>query len=196
MPVGAIAIMSVQRTMNNGLWAGFTVGMGAAFGDLIYATIAGFGISMIKDFLLANRLWLAIGGGIFLIFIGFKIYSSDTVKQIRSKKNLSKKKMANDFLSSFLLSLSNPVTILGFTGFFASIGIISDQTTIYHISSLLVGVFIGATTWWFSISLIINKFKSKISLKNIVLINRVAGIAVVIFGIALIIAMFVFKKHL
>jgi threonine/homoserine/homoserine lactone efflux protein len=196
MPVGAIAIMSVQRTMNNGLLAGFSIGMGAAFGDLVYATVAGFGITFIRDFLIANRLWLALGGGVFLIFIGYKIYTSDTVKQFRSKKQLSHKKIANDFFSSFLLALSNPVTILGFTGFFASIGIISDNTTFYHIFMLLAGVFLGATSWWLSISFLVNRFKKKISLRRIVMINRIAGVLVVIFGIVLIISMFIFKKNL
>lgn len=196
MPVGAIAIMSVQRTMNNGLWAGFSIGMGAALGDLLYATIAGFGISFIRDFLIENKVWLSIGGGIFLLYLGYKIYVSDTIKQIRSKKILTKRKMANDFFSSLFLALSNPVTILGFTGFFASFGIINEKTTNFHILMLLLGVFCGSSFWWFSISYIINRFKDKISLRKIVYINRFAGIFVFAIGIILIIAVFAFKKDL
>ncbi len=197
MPVGAIAIMSVQRTMNNGLWAGFSIGMGAAFGDFVYAAVAGFGLNFIRDFLLDNKFWIALVGGLFLIFIGYKIYTSDTVKQFRSKnKEISKIKMANDFFSSFFLALSNPITIIGFTGFFASFGVISESALLPHVLSLLIGVLIGATIWWFSISLTVNYFKNKITLKKIVIINRIAGIAVVIFGILLIIGMFVFKKEI
>lgn len=192
MPVGAVAIMSVQRTMNNGLWAGFSIGMGAALGDVLYASIAGFGVTFIRDFLITNRVWLSVGGGIFLLFIGYKIFASDTVKQIRSKKRLSKRRMANDFFSSLFLALSNPITILGFTGFFASFGIISEETTLFHILILLLGIFIGATSWWFSISLIVNKFKSKVSLRKIVYINRFAGILVFVIGIVLIIAVLAF----
>lgn len=195
MPVGAIAIMSVQRTMNNGIWAGFSIGMGAALGDFIYAGIASLGITFIRDFLLANRLWLALGGGIFLVIIGFKIYSSDTVKQYRAKSRISKKKIANDFVSSFILALTNPVTILGFTGYFASFGVISENTSHTQILMLLFGIFIGATTWWLGISLTVNKFKDRISLRTLVRINRVAGILLLILGIVLIISMFVFKKR-
>ncbi|MBN2892290.1 MAG: LysE family transporter [Bacteroidales bacterium] len=193
MPVGAIAIMAVQRTMNNGLWAGFSIGMGAALGDIVYAAVAGFGINFIRDFLLDNRFWLALIGGVFLIFIGYKIYKSDTVKQYRSKKKVSKRKMANDFASSFILALSNPVTILGFTGFFASAGIIGHNTTLFHILILLGGVFVGATSWWFGISLTVNHFKKKITLRKIVMINRVTGVLIVVLGIGIIIGMFVFK---
>lgn len=196
MPVGAIAIMSVQRTMNNGIWAGFSIGMGAALGDFIYAGIASLGITFLKDFLLANRLWLALGGGVFLVIMGYKIYVSDTVKQYRAKKSLSKKKMANDFVSSFVLALTNPVTILGFTGFFASFGVITEKTSHFHILMLLVGIFVGATAWWFGISLTVNKLKDKISLKTLVKINRVAGILLLVLGIVLIVSMFVFKKNL
>jgi len=195
MPVGAVAIMSVQRTMNGGLWAGFSIGMGAALGDFVYATIAGFGITFISDFLMKNRLWLALGGGVFLIIIGYKIYTSDTVKQIRTQQRISKKHMANDFVSSFLLALSNPVTVLGFTGYFASFGIISDSTRTLFIIFLLTGIFIGATAWWFGISLTVNKLKNRISLRNLVTVNRVAGILVLVLGIILIISMFVFKKN-
>lgn len=195
MPVGAIAIMSVQRTMTGGLWAGFTIGMGAALGDFIYAFIAGFGIAFIRDFLLENKFWLAIGGGIFLIIIGYKIYTSDTVKQIRAQKRISKRNYANDFVTSFLLAISNPVTIVGFTGFFASFGVITDTTTNFNIAGLLFGVFLGATSWWLGISFAVDKLKHKISLRNLVMINRVAGILVVVFGILLIISMFVFKKN-
>lgn len=196
MPVGAIAIMSVQRTMNNGLWAGFSLGMGAALGDLMYAAIAGFGVTFIRDFLIDNKVWLSIAGGIFLLYLGYKIYVSDTIKQIRSEKILSKRKMANDFFSSFFLALSNPITIFGFTGFFASFGIINEKTTLLHILMLLLGVFCGSSSWWFSISLIINKFKDRISLRKIVYINRFAGVFVFAIGIVLIIAVFAFKKEL
>lgn len=194
MPVGAIAIMSVQRTMNNGIWAGFSIGMGAALGDFVYAGIASLGITFIQDFLFRNRIWLALGGGIFLVIIGYKIYSSDTVKQYRAKKRFSKKKMANDFASSFFLALSNPVTVLGFTGFFASFGVITENTTHVHLLMLLLGIFFGATAWWFGISLTVNKFKDKISLRTLVRINRAAGVFLLVIGIALIISMFVFKE--
>jgi len=196
MPVGAIAIMSVQRTMNNGLWAGFSIGMGAAFGDFVYAGIAGFSLNFISDFLLENKFWLALAGGIFLLFIGYKIYTSDTVKQFRNKKKLSSSKIANDFVSSFLLALSNPVTILGFTGFFASAGIISKDTSNFRVLILLIGVFLGATLWWFGISLIVNIFKKKITLRKIVIINRITGVLIVILGIAVLIGMFVFERKL
>lgn len=193
MPVGAIAIMSVQRTMNNGLWAGFTVGLGAAIGDFIYATVAGFSIGFIKDFIEANKIWLSLAGGIFLIFIGYKIFRSDTVKQYRKKTVMTKRKMANDFISSLLLALSNPVTIGGFTGFFASAGIMTSETTFFHIAILLVGVLLGALSWWFAISFFVNKYKKKITLRKIVMINRISGILIVIFGIAVIIAVIIFK---
>jgi len=195
MPVGAIAVMSVQRTMNNGLWAGFTIGMGAGFGDLVYAAVAGFGITIIIDFLVANRIWLTLIGGLFLLYIGYKIFTSDTVKQFRTRnKQISKLKMANDFVSSFFLALSNPVTILGFTGFFASTGIISENTTHLNILVMLIAVFVGATSWWFGISMVVNFFKKKITLRRIIMVNRVTGIIIILLGIAVIIGIFFMKK--
>ncbi len=192
MPVGAIAVMSIQRTMNNGLWAGFSIGMGAAFGDFVYAAVAGFGVNFIRDFLIENKIWFAVGGGIFLIIIGYRIFTTDTIKQFREQKKITKRKMANDFVSSFILALSNPLTILGFTGFFASASVIDADTTLTNILILLISVFLGATTWWFSISLTVNHFKKKIKLRNIARINKVTGVMIILLGVIFILGPFIF----
>ena len=104
MPVGAVAILTVQKTLNNGQISGFIIGVAAAIVDLIYASIAVLGLGMIKDFLFEHEKTLAILGSLFLIFSGIKIYKSDTIKQFRAKKKLTKMSMANDFLSSFLIA--------------------------------------------------------------------------------------------
>lgn len=196
MPVGAIAIMTLQRTINNGFWVGFSIGLGAAAGDVIYAAIAGFGISFIKDFLLNNKMWISLIGGILIIYIGYKIFKSDTIKQYRKKVDMSRKKMANDFFSSFILALTNPGTILGYTWFFATAGVVSYNTTPVHIAVLLLGIILGAVSWWFSIAFFVNKFKNKISLRNIVMINRFSGISIIVIGVVMMIIAVFFKNLL
>lgn len=50
-PMGPVGILCVQRTLNKGRWYGFATGLGAAISDIIYAGIAGFGMSFVMDFI-------------------------------------------------------------------------------------------------------------------------------------------------
>ncbi len=193
MPVGAVAILTVQKTLNSGQISGFIIGLAAAIVDLIYASIAVLGLGMIKDFLFSHERTLAILGAIFLIISGIKIYKSDTIKQFRAKKKLTKMSMANDFFSSFLIAASNPVTIIGFGSFFATFGIHDILTNSLQTTLFLIFLFIGAITWWFTITFVINKFRKKIKLKILVIINRITGLVIVGFGILIILLLFIKK---
>ncbi len=194
MPVGAVAILSVQKTLNSGLLPGFLIGLAAAVVDVFYATIAVLGLGIISDFLFEHETALAIIGSFFLIFSGIKIYKSDTIKQYRSRgKKISKVKMANDFFSSFLIAASNPVTIVGFGSFFASFGIHEILHNSFQTLMFIIFIFIGAMSWWMTLAFIVDRFRSRIKLKVLVIINRVTGIVVFAIGIVILVLLF-FKK--
>ncbi len=192
MPVGAIAILTVQRTINNGFLNGFTVGLGAALGDLIYASIAALGISAISDFLIKYKMPIALIGSIFLIFMGAKIFRSDIVKQLR-RPEATKSKKFGDFFYSLVLAISNPFTILGFGTFFATMGITLETNDLKSILFLLAGLFLGALLWWSLICFFVSKFKKKLSLRRIVLINKISGFAIFILGFGLLLFILLFK---
>ena len=50
-PMGPVGVLCIQRTLNKGRWYGFVTGIGAAFSDIIYALITGFGMSFVVDFI-------------------------------------------------------------------------------------------------------------------------------------------------
>ena len=119
-PVGPIGILCIQRTMAKGRIAGLATGMGAATADAIYGCIAGFGLSFISQFLIDQQVWLKLGGGIFLGYLGLKtILARPRENSIAS----GSKGLASDYLTTFLLTLTNPMTILSFTAIFAGLGL-------------------------------------------------------------------------
>ena len=193
MPVGALAVLSIQKTMNGGLSSGFVIGLAAAIVDLFYATVAVLGLSIIKDFMLRHELTLGIIGSLFLVFSGIKIYRSDTIKQYKNRGDISRVKLANDFASSILIAASNPVTIIGFGSFFASFGISSMVTTKFDVFVFLLFLFLGACLWWFTLSFIVNKFRNRIRLRFLVIINRITGVVVFIMGLGILISLIFFK---
>ena len=193
MPVGPIGVLSIQKTMNNGMTAGFIIGLAAAIVDLFYAAVAVLGLTMIKNFMICHKVVLAIIGSLFLIITGIKIYRSDTIKQYKSRGNISRMRLANDFASSVFIAASNPVTIIAFGSFFASFGISNIVTTKFDVVIFLLSIFLGACLWWFALSFFVNKFRDKIHLHFLVIINRITGIVILAMGIAILISLIFFK---
>jgi len=186
LPVGAVAVLLFQRTLNSGVWQGVILGSGAAVADTIYATIAIFGISYIADFLFLHKVIIGISGSIFLLIMGYRIFAKDTVKEFKQKRTFSKRNMLNDFLASFIVAISNPLTLIAFGGIFASLTVIHNAGSNFLFFILLFGVLIGSVLWWFILAYVVEIFRKKLNLKNIVLINRVSGIFVFLFGLSLI----------
>jgi len=182
-PLGPLGILCIQRTINKGVLSGLVSGFGAAVADIIYAAIAGFGISIIADFLKEYQLIIRILGGIVLLILGMMIFRSNPIKQIRQQK-AQKRNFFSDFISSFVITFTNPITIVVFGAVFASMGL-DEVTNVNPIVLTLIGIFSGALMWWLSLTIFINIFRNKIRLRNLWWINKITGILVSVFGIAI-----------
>jgi len=55
---------------------------------------------------------------------------------------------------------------------------------------LVPGVFLGAMSWWFSLSYVLSRFKKKIRLRAIVRIDKLGGGVIIIIGIFLLLSLF------
>lgn len=188
-PLGPIGVLCIQRTMNKGFMSGFISGAGAAAADIVYAIIAGFSITLIKDFLLDNQMPIRIIGGLFLIFIGVKIFMSNPAKQIR-KLRAKGNRYFTDFATSFLVTVSNPITIIAFGALFAGFNTVEQGTGTVDIIALIISVFIGALVWWLCLITIVSIFRKKIRLRNLLWINRITGALIVAFAIFVAISAF------
>lgn len=118
-PVGPIGILCIRRTVSAGRIAGLITGLGAATADALYGAVAAFGLTLLTDFLVDQQNMLRIVGATFLIFMGVRIFRAapaTEAAQIRGKGLLGA------YLSTFVLTLTNPLTILSFAGIFAGLG--------------------------------------------------------------------------
>ena len=112
-PVGPIGILCIRRSLDKGILSGLLTGMGAASADAIYGSIAGFGLTLVSNFLVNNRLWLQIIGIIFLAYLGIKTLIERPASE--TKENLKSKNLLVDYFSAFVLTITNPMTIIFFT---------------------------------------------------------------------------------
>jgi threonine/homoserine/homoserine lactone efflux protein len=178
--VGPMWLLCLRRTLAQGVLAGFVSGMGIAVADGFYGAVAAFGLTAVSGFLLGQRFWLGLIGGVFLLYLGIKSLAARPVPPQESgpgKTNLPKA-----FLSTLGLTLANPPTILAFVAIFAGLGLASGSD--YAAASLVVlGVFLGSASWWLILAAGAGWLRGRIGPGLFRAINIVSGIS--ILGLAL-----------
>jgi len=179
-PVGPIGVLCIRKTLQFGRFSGLCSGLGAAFADSFYAVIAAFGLTVISNFLLAGQFWFRFIGGCFLLYLGWKTFIS---KPASDSKNVPHTTLLNDFISTFFLTITNPMTILSFLAIFAGLGLSSVHGDYFQAGGLVLGVFLGSAAWWLLLSEGVTLFRKKVSQKVMTWINRIAGLIILAFGI-------------
>ena len=186
IPLGPLGVLCVQKTLSKGRNSGFITGLGASFSDTLYAAISLLGLAFIENLIDKNKDIVMIIGGAIIIYIGIRIFFTNPIKQIRQKN--TNKKHVQDFIEAFLMTVTNPGAIFLILGLLAAVGInINDDEVRPSVVVILLGVFMGTVTWWFTLSTGINVFRKKFRIRQLVMINRVSG---AIMGVLGVIAMF------
>ena len=176
-PVGPIGVLCIHRTLVQGLIAGLISGLGAATADAIYGCIAGLGLTFVSNFLVSQQIWLRFIGGLFLSYLGLKILLTKPTKQ---SVLVTDNDLMNAFTSTFLLTITNPMTIIAFMAIFAGWGSINGN---YVSASILVlGIFIGSALWWFILSSSVSLFRKRFNSYGLRWINWISGTIIIGFG--------------
>ena len=178
-PVGPIALLCIRRTLTDGRLAGFISGLGAATADSLYGAIAGFGLSFLSEALLGNQEWLRILGGLYLCFLGTRIFLSRGAQRAIDSWRTG---LAAAYASTFLLTVMNPVTILAFISVFAGLGVTTGGDAAAG-GTLVAGVFLGSAFWWFVLALGVGVLRARITPTILHWVNRLAGALIAGFGV-------------
>ena len=115
-PVGPIGALTIRRTLAQGRLIGFLTGLGAATADTVYGAVAAFGLTLVTDVLLAHQVWLRLGGGIFLLYLGIQTFRASPAP---AGQSVATSGLLAAYASTLLLTLANPTTILSFVAIFA-----------------------------------------------------------------------------
>ena len=133
-PVGPIGVLCIRRTLAEGRVSGLLSGLGAATADAVYGVIAAFGLTYVSNVLVGYQTWIRLVGGLFLCYLGIKTYLSRPAEGPACAEGEG---LLGVYVSTFLLTLTNPMTILAFTAVFAGLGI-GSATGDYGSAALLV----------------------------------------------------------
>jgi threonine/homoserine/homoserine lactone efflux protein len=137
-------------------------------------------VTAIADVIAAERLWLELGGGIFVIAFGF--YLGLKKPNVQNGEGEIPISIWADFWKTFFLTLANPSTILTFMAIFAGVpGAASPYLALAP--AVILGVFIGSAGWWLVLTQGVGYIRHRISDRALTWMNWSAGALLVVFGI-------------
>ncbi len=179
-PVGPIGVLCIRRTLVDGRAAGLAAGLGAATADALYGAVAAFGLTAVSGLLARHEGWLRLIGGAFLCYLGLRAFlarpSGDATRaDVRG--------LAATYASTFVLTLTNPMTILSFAAIFAGLGVVGVRGSYASAAVLVVGVFLGSALWWLILSGGVGAFRAAVSPRGLAWVNRLSGVILAGFGL-------------
>ena len=185
-PMGPVGVLCVQRTLNKGRKYGFITGVGAAISDIIYALLTGFGMSFVMDLITdhQNKFYLQIFGSILLFCFGLYCFKSDPRKNVHESKKNQKGTLFHNFMTAFLVTVSNPLIIFLFLATFAQFAFVIPNHPI-EMSLGYLSIVGGALLWWYGLTWLVDKVREFFSMDTIVIINRIIGSIVMAFSFAI-----------
>ena len=186
-PVGPIGVLCIRRTLAEGKLAGFLSGMGAASADMLYGAVAAFGLTVVQSILIGYTNWLRIVGGIFLLYLGIKTFLA---KPAGESAKFARGGLFATYLTTFFLTMTNPVTILSFLAIFAGLNLETTSGNYVSATLMVLGVFIGSATWWLALSTGVSLLREKITPALLSLVNRIAGVIIFVFGLMALLKIF------
>jgi threonine/homoserine/homoserine lactone efflux protein len=185
--LGPIALLVIQRTLKDGWRIGMASGLGVALADGVYGLAGALGIAALTSLLVEHQAALRVVGGLALVYLGLKAaFTKLTPQPEAPHARPDPRTWLGATGSIFLLTLSNPMTILFFSAVFAGIGsqgaVLPGALTAGP-GWFALGVFAGSFSWWVILSGVVSGLRARFRVDQLAWLNRISGLAIAAFGI-------------
>jgi len=184
VPLGPLGMLCIKRTVNKNWKSGFLSGLGIAASDVIYAIIAGFSLTIIINFITTYEIYFKILGASMVVLLGLYIFLSNPAKDIQKfqRKGTS---YLQDFLTAFLLTVTNPLSVFVFIAIFTSYSLVLQLSQLFEALLIIGGIFTGGATWWFILTGLAHLFRHKLTISTLWWANKIIGLSVILIAVAL-----------
>ncbi len=180
MPVGPIGVLCIKRSLKDGFHFGLATGLGAATADASYGLLVALGLGL--SGLLAYAVPFKISGGLLIVALGLLGLRSFFKPSPKAEIASPKGGLLAAWFSTFLLTLTNPMTILAFIGLIAALGTASAAGPYV----LVLGVFIGSLLWWLALVGGVSLLKHRLPTAALRWLDFVSGMVLVLWGTTII----------
>lgn len=181
VPLGPIGMLTIQRTLNRGQRYGIVTGLGATMSDLVYTIVTLFFLSFVLDFIEHHRFIIQLIGSLVVTVFGYYILRSNPSTQPKPNESF-KHSLVGDFFSSFLLTFSNPLVLFVLIALFARFEFINSHTTLFVSIVGISSILGGALLWWNMLTFLVSRFKNKLNMRELKIINQITGVIIILIG--------------
>ncbi|MEB3323484.1 MAG: LysE family transporter [Synechococcaceae cyanobacterium] len=179
VPVGPIGVLCIRRTLAEGRRSALSTMLGAASADMIYGAVAAFGVTLISSFITEYFEAIRVIGGVILLYLGYRTYRAHISEE---PPKLTMNHHAGNFISTMLLTLTNPLTLFAFAAVFAGVNTVEETGRTLTALLLVGGVFLGSLLWFTSLTLATYAFRNVLQKKGLDIINKGAGGFIMVAG--------------
>ncbi len=181
VPVGPIGVLCIRRTLTEGRRSALSTMTGAASADMVYGAVAAFGVTLISSFITDNADAIRMVGGVILLYLGYRTFRTHIGDE---PPKLTLNHHFGNFISTFLLTLTNPLTLFAFAAVFAGFNTVRETSETNTAVILVVGVFLGSFLWFTCLATATHFFRARLSRTGLDIINKIAGGLVIAAGIS------------
>lgn len=192
--VGPVLFSVIKQSLNNGHKGGMAFVFGVSASDITLVLVSNLFTELFKS-IQVYRTEVGIAGCVFLVSMGIYFLFFKKVKVNEQGKqvfNFRKRDYAKIFLSGYFMNTLNPAVFIFW--------ITTSTTIINHTVNQRIVVFATCLTWVLGTDilkvLLAGKIRNRLTPHNIHIINRLNGIILIVFGIALIWGLLVYGKRL
>lgn len=188
--VGPVIFAILKQSINNGHKAGYVFVAGISISDISLVLVCNIFTSLFNA-VINHKTFIAVAGSIFLIVMGiytlfFKKVHTDEDNNLIDKK-FRKRDFAGIFLSGFFINILNPSVFLFWFAWTAAI--LADSQTDAHPLQYRAIVFGSCLVFVLLTDIakvaLAARLRSKLTLRILQNINRLSGLILIGFGVAL-----------
>jgi threonine/homoserine/homoserine lactone efflux protein len=180
-PIGPINAAQIDRGIRNGFLHSWFIGVGAIVADGIYMMIVYVGVvQFLAQPFMQTFLWLF--GCFVLIYTGVETIIN--AGKINLEQQRGSEPLIKSFFSGFLMSISNPLTILFWLGIYGSV--LAKTAATYERSQLILyssAIFIGLMVWDLTMAAVSGSFRKFLTSRLLITISLLSGLSLIGFGI-------------
>jgi len=188
--IGPVIFAILKQSLTNGHKAGYVFVAGVSISDISLLFICNFFTSFFT-LALAHKAFIALlGAGFLLVMSVYTLFFKKIVfegGEDSKEKLMTKRDLVSTFLSGFFMNTLNPSVFLFWFAWTAAISANAEETD----SPLIYRILVFGTCLLFVLFsdlikvALAGKLRTKLTLHNMIIINRVSGIIILIFSAAL-----------
>lgn len=180
-PIGPVNAAQMEKGIKHGFLNAWVLGLGSVIADIFYMLLVFLGFSQFIEIpIIKMFLWLF--GFFVLVYTGVEgLLSAGKIVLSHGTRDAS---LSKSFFTGFLMSISNPLTILFWLGIYGSV--LAKTATMYDSSQLLFfssAIILGLVTWDICMAAVASSFRKLLTTKILTLITIISSFSLIGFGL-------------